>query len=222
MLPVEVLDIGVNNKESFHSTFVFDLVGIWPTIRALRVATSNNRLPPGRPNMNLRQLTFPSICSAAIIEWLLPPPPPNENSNLRFLDLQKIPEEARAMLSVHGPSVSTLTLSYQPTFEIAQVFTNLEELVIEGPCWKGPLSAFPRTLKHIRLEVLAYVLGDFSPLSNSIVAAIAEELTTLPNLRVISIEKTLTGNKYWSKTSLSMPGRLANEAVSLAKASTGE
>ena len=196
-LCIEVLDIEVNDAEPFRSTFAYNLVGLWPTIKALRVVTGDSRPPPGKPNTNLRQLTLLSTCSAANIEWLLPRPPPNEQSNLRFLGLKKIPEKARAILSVHGPGVSTLTLWCQPDFEIAQVFTNLEELVIKGPWWTAPPSTFPRTLKHIRLEVFACLPGDFSFFSNSIVAAIAEELTILPNLRVISIGKTLTSNKYY-------------------------
>lgn len=202
-LSVEVLDIQdfVGGGSFLRSAFFYHLVRIWKkTIQALRVATGDacdDGLSPERPNLRLRELRLHPTRSAAAIEWLLPPPPLDEQSNLRFLELHGIPEEARAVLSVHGPSVSSLTLTFQPKFEVAQLFTNLEELVITAPDWTG-LSAFPRTLKHIRLEVLPFLPGFlFLPEPDTLVAAIAKELPTLPDLRVISIEEALTANKYY-------------------------
>ncbi|KAI9447676.1 hypothetical protein H4582DRAFT_1895549 [Lactarius indigo] len=132
-LPIEVLDLKYGRP--FDSPLVYDLVGIWPTIRALRVLTGYSGLPPVVSSLCLRELRLPINSLATLIGWLLPHPPPNEPSNLRFLELYEISEEARAVLSVHGPSVSTLTLTRQPAFGIAHLFTKLEELVIAGPFW---------------------------------------------------------------------------------------
>ncbi len=189
VLPIEVLDLKYGRP--FDSPLVYDLVGIWPTIRALRVLTGYNGLPPAMPCISLRELRLPITALATVIEWLLPPPPPNDQSNLRFLELYDIPEEVLPVLSVHGPSVSTLTLKRQPAFGIAHLFMKLEELVIAGPFWSSPLPAFPRTLKHIRLQVHAFM-------SNAVVAAIVQVLPVLPDLRVISIEETLTLDKHYS------------------------
>ncbi|KAH9032942.1 hypothetical protein EDB84DRAFT_1561819 [Lactarius hengduanensis] len=189
VLPIEALDF--DDWGLFHSTFVYDLVCIWPTIRALRVFTRPNELPLEKPITNLRELKLPiPSLAAAVIEWLLPPPPPNEQPNLQFLELYDISAEARAALSVHGPSVSTLTLWCQPAFEIAHLFTKLEELVIAGPLWRSPLSAFPKTLKHIRIRVPGFM-------SNSAVPAVARMLPMLPDLRVLSIENGLTSNEHY-------------------------
>ena len=187
VLPIEVLDL--NCGRPIDPPFVYDLLSIWPTIRALRVLTNYIGLPPERPSISLRELRLP-ITSAPVIESLLPPPPPNEQSNLRFLELYEIPKEARAVLSVHGPGVYTLTLTRQPAFEFAHLFTKLDELVIAGPFWSSPLPAFPRTLKHIRLQVHAFM-------SDAVVAAIARALPTLPHLRVISIEEALILDKHY-------------------------
>ena len=110
--------------------------------------------------MSLRELRLPITSETTVIEWLLPPLPPNEQSNLQFLDLYEIPEEAHAVLSVHEPGVSTLALTRQPLFEIAHLFTTLEELVLWGPFWTNPLLAFPTTLKHIRLDAHAFISDD--------------------------------------------------------------
>jgi hypothetical protein len=152
MLPIEALDIDLWQFFELRPTFVCDIVGIWPTIRALRFCTIQNNGPlPERPSIILRELRLPHIQPATVLERLLPPPPPNQQSNLLFLELADITEEARAVLSVHGHSVSTLALLTQPSFEIAQLFPRLEELVIMDPFWRSPFPAFPRTLKHIRL-----------------------------------------------------------------------
>ena len=185
VLPIEALDIDVWN---LRSVFVYDLLGIWPTVRALRLSTiEHSGALPERPSISLRELRLPYIYSVPLIEWLLPPPPPNEQSNLRFLELDDITEEAHAVLSVHGHSVSSLTLVDQPSLEFAHLFTRLEEFVMDGPFWRGPLPAFPRTLKHIMLDRYCVSLH--------IVAAIVQLVPTLPDLRVISIEEKYTANK---------------------------
>ncbi|KAH9062315.1 hypothetical protein EDB87DRAFT_1821308 [Lactarius vividus] len=189
VLPIEVLNF--DDWGLLHSTFVYDLVGIWPTIRALRVLTRSNGLLLERPSINLRELKLPTPSLAtAVIEWLLPPPPPNEQSNLQFLELYNIADGARTALSVHEPSVSTLTLWRRPAFEIGHLFTKLEELVIAGPLWRSTLSAFPKTLKHIRIHVPGFM-------SDSAVPAVARMLPTLPDLRVLSIENGLTSNEHY-------------------------
>ena len=198
VLPIEVLDISKGGP--FRSTFVYDLVGIWPTIRALR--TFGRFGPPaGRASIRLRELRFAysnDAVATATIEWLLPPPPPNEQSILRFLELYgTIPEEARTFLSVHGPSVSTLTLGCPPSFEFAHLFTKLEELVIVGPIWTKSLSTFPRTLKHIRLQPHAKWSEVFMHFSRPFVATIAQELHMLPDLRLISIEKEFAVSEHY-------------------------
>ena len=191
VLPVEALHLDDGVRLNF--TFVYDLMGIWPTIRALRVVASYNGVPPPeRPNIILRELSLLTPLDALIevIEWLLPPPPPNEQSNLRFLELYGIPKEALPVLSAHGSSVSSLTLRRQPAFEFAHLFTNLEELVVPGMFWITPLPAFPRTLKHIMLY------GNAS-MSIPVLAAIAQMVPMLPDLRVLSIGKALIAHTHY-------------------------
>ena len=190
VLPIEALDIAICQFFDRRSTFPYDLVGIWPTIRALRLSTTENKGPlPERPNICLRELRLPHPHSLAVIKWLLPPPLPNQQSNLLFLELDHITEEVRTVLSDHGNSVSTLALGLQPSFEIACLFTRLEEFVIAGPFWRSPLPALPRTLKHIRL-----VCG---PVSTGFAAAVAQVVPILPDLRVISIEENFTANEQY-------------------------
>ncbi|KAF8261766.1 hypothetical protein EI94DRAFT_760354 [Lactarius quietus] len=99
VLPIEALDIGDGDIFDPRRTFVFDLVGIWPTIRAFRLHTSRLEpdLPPERPRISLRELCLPFIThsksAAVILEWFLLPPPPNERSCLRFLELFNIPRK---------------------------------------------------------------------------------------------------------------------------------
>ncbi|KAN0128546.1 hypothetical protein V8E53_013591 [Lactarius tabidus] len=184
VLPIEALDIDVWH---LRTSFVYDLVGIWPTIRALRLSTIENiGLLPEKPSIRLRELRLPHIYSVPVIEWLLPPPPPNEQSSLRFLELEDITEEARAVLSVHGHSVSTLTLVEQPSFEFAHLFTKLEELVINSPFWWSPLPEFPRTLKHIKLDSDALVT-----------TLVAQMVPILPDLRAISIAEKATADENY-------------------------
>jgi hypothetical protein len=185
---IEALEIDVFQFFNIRSNFVYDLVGIWPTIRALRVPRIeiNGQLPE-RPSIRLRELRLPHIDSATVIEWLLPPPP-NQQSNLLFLELEAITEEARAVLSVHGHSVSTLALLNQPSFEIADLFPRLEEFVMISSSWRSPLPAFPKTLKHIRL-----VSGHLSPRAT----AVAQVVPILTNLRIISIEEKFTASEHY-------------------------
>ena len=198
VLPVEVLNICTASN-----TFVYDLVGIWPTIRALTVVTNDNDNgpPPKIANIRLHELDLKlkylgsnDALATAIIEWLLPPPPPHEPSNLRFLSLDKIPEEARGMLSVHGPSVSTLALRCQPHFEIAPLFTNLEELLLMNSSYISPLPALPRTLKHLRLAYMP--VGPDVPQDN-VVVAVAQVVPTLPDLRMISMNNGCTATEHY-------------------------
>jgi hypothetical protein len=190
---IEALDIDVWQFLDLRSNFIYDLVGIWPTIRALRLSTVEHNGPPSeRPSTRLRELRLPHIDAVTVIEWLLPPPPPNQQSNLLFLELKAITEEQRAVLSVHGQGVSTLALLNQPSFEIADLFPRLEELVIMGPFWRSPLPAFPRTLKHIRLAH-----DHHDQLSSGVTAAVTEIFPLLPNLRVISIDESFTTHEHY-------------------------
>jgi hypothetical protein len=63
--------------------------------------------------------------------------------------------------------------------------------------WKGPLSIFPRTLKHIRLQLHADCSKVFMFFSRPFAAVIAQDLHVLPDLRLISIEKEFTAKEYY-------------------------
>lgn len=187
-LPMEVLDLKYGRP--LASPLVYDLVRVWPTIKALRADTNYGKPVPQRPTLQLRELRLPITSLATVINWFLPPPPPFDRSNLQILELYEIPEDGRAILSPHGPNVSSLTLTRQPVFGLAELFTKLEELVIKGPFWSRPLPTLPKTLKHIRLQVHAFM-------SDSVIPAIAQGLSGLPNLRMLSIEGALTPDKYY-------------------------
>ncbi|KAH9985193.1 hypothetical protein BJV74DRAFT_886328 [Russula compacta] len=187
VLPIEVLDLKYGRP--FDSPFVYDLVGLWPRIRALRVRTDCGTALPARPVARLRELRLPITSLAAVIGWFLPPPPQKDRSELRILELYEIPEGARALLSVHGPNVSSLMLTRQPASGIADLFPNLEEFVIAGPFWSSPITV-PKGLLHIRLQVHAFM-------SDSVLPAITGAIPSLAKLRALSVEEALTTDKYY-------------------------
>ena len=183
-LSIEVLDF------RYGSTLVYDLVRLWPTIRALRVPADYDMSLPERPSTCLRELRLPITSLAAVIEWFLPPPSHHDRSSLRILELYEIPDGGRTLLSAHGPSVTSLTLTRQPASGLADLFTGLEEFVIAGPFWSCPLPTLPKTLMHIRLQVHAFM-------SDSVLPAITNEVRSLSNLRLISVEEALTTDKHY-------------------------
>ena len=185
-LPIEILDLKYGKP--IDSPLVYDLVRLWPSIRALRVRTDYDMLLTDRPNLHLRELRLPITSLATAIEWFLPPPSNNDRSVLRILELYEIPEGGRAFLSVHGQSVTSLTLSRQPVSGLADLFTDLDEFVITGPFWSSPLPTLPETLMHIRLQVHAFM-------SDSVLPAIATAVPSLAKLRLMSIEEALTTDK---------------------------
>jgi hypothetical protein len=188
-LPIQVLDLKYG--QPFDSPLVCDLVRLWPTIRALRVRTDYGLpLPPERPSACLRELRLPITSLAAVVEWFLPPVSRYDRSDLRILELYEIPEGRHTLLSAHASSVSCLTLTRQPATGLADLFTNLEELIIAGPFWSGPLPTLPKTLMHIRLQVHAFM-------SDSVVPAITAAVPSLGNLRALSVEEALTTDTHY-------------------------
>jgi hypothetical protein len=187
-LPIEVLDLRYGKP--MDSPLVYDLVRLWPTIRALRVRTDCDMTLPERPITRLRELRLPITSLATVIEWFLPPPSPDDRSNLRVLELYEIPDGGRTLLSAHGPNVTSLTLTRQPVSGLADIFTGLEEFVIAGPFWSSPLPTLPKTLMHIRLQVHAFM-------SDSVLPAITAEVPSLSNLRLMSVEEALTTDKHY-------------------------
>ena len=187
-LPIEVLDLRYGKP--MESPLAYDLVCLWPTIRALRVRADCDMLLPERPNTRLRELRLPITSLATVIEWFLPPPSHPDRSNLRILELYEIPDGGRTLLSAHGPSVTSLTLTRQPVSGLADLFTELEEFVIAGPFWSFPLPTLPKTLMHIRLQVHAFM-------SDSVLRAIVTEIPSLSNLRLISVEEALTTDIHY-------------------------
>ena len=187
-LPIEILDLKYGKP--VDSSLVYDLVRLWPSIRALRVRADYDMLLPERPNLRLRELRLPITSLATAIEWFLPPPSNNDRSALRILELYEIPESGRALFSVHGPSVTSLTLSRQPASGLADLFTGLDEFVVTGPFWSSPLPTLPKTLMHIRLQVHAFM-------SDSVLPAIATAVPSLAKLRLMSIEEALTTDKNY-------------------------
>lgn len=188
VLPIEVLDLKYGRPSD--SPFVYDLVSLWPRIRALRVRTDCGTALPERPVARLHELRLPITSLAEVIGWFLPPPPQNHRSELRILELYEIPEAARALLSVHGPNVSSLMLTRQPASGIADLFPNLEEFVIAGPFWSSPIPTVPKGLLHLRLQVHAFM-------SDSVLPAITAAIPSLPKLRALSVEEALTSDKYY-------------------------
>lgn len=189
-LPMEVLDLKYDRHAD--SPLAYDLVRLWPKVRALRVRTDYDLPLPERPSTRLRELRLPVTSLAAVIEWFLPPIAPHDRSELRVLELYEIPAGARAPLSAHGPNVSSLTLTRQPAsgLGLADLFTNLEEFIIAGPFWSSPLPTLPKTLMHIRLQVHAFI-------SDSVLPAIAAAVPSLGKLRALTVEEAVTTDKYY-------------------------
>ena len=189
VLPVDVLDL--KYSRSSDSPLVYDLVRLWPKIRALRVRTDYGSSLPDRASLRLRELRLPITSLASVIEWFLPPSAPqHDRSDLQVLELYEIPDGGRGPLSVHGPNVSSLTLTRQPASGLADLFPNLEEFVIAGPFWGSPLPTLPNTLMHIRLQAHAFM-------SDSLLPAIAAVIPSLARLRAVSIEEALTTDKNY-------------------------
>ena len=118
-LPIEVLDL--KYSKPLESPVAYDLVRLWPTIRALRVHTDYGMPLPERPSTRLRELRLPITSLAAVIEWFLPPIPRQDRSDLRVLELYEIPEDGHGLLSAYAPNVSSLTLSRQPATRQARL-----------------------------------------------------------------------------------------------------
>ena len=188
LLHIEVLDLRYGKPND--SPLVYDVVRLWPTLRALRVRTNYPKLLPERPNVHLRELRLPITSLATVIEWFLPPPSRDDRCRLRVLELYEIPEGGGALLSAHGPSITSLTLSRQPATGLADLFTDLDEFVIAGPFWSSPLPTLPKTLMHIRLQVHAFI-------SDSVLPAIATTVPSLAKLRLMSVEEALTTDKHY-------------------------
>lgn len=188
LLHIEVLDLRYGKPND--SPLVYDVVRLWPTLRALRVRTNYPKLLPERPNVHLRELRLPITSLATVIEWFLPPPSRDDRCKLRILELYEIPEGGGALLSAHGPSITSLTLSRQPATGLADLFTDLDEFVIAGPFWSSPLPTLPKTLMHIRLQVHAFI-------SDSVLPAIATTVPSLAKLRLMSVEEALTTDKHY-------------------------
>jgi len=189
VLPVEVLDLRYGRPSD--SLLVYDLVRFWPKIRALRVRTNYGSSLPERASLRLRELRLPITSLATVIEWFLPlSASQHDRSDLRILELYEIPDGGRGPLSVHGPSVSSLTLTRQPASGLADLFPNLEEFVIAGPFWSSPLPTLPNTLMHIRLQAHAFM-------SDSLLPAIAAIIPSLARFRALSIEEALTTDKNY-------------------------
>lgn len=188
LLHIEVLDLRYGKPND--SPLVYDVVRLWPTLRALRVRTNYPKLLPERPNVHLRELRLPITSLATVIEWFLPPPSRDDRCKLWILELYEIPEGGGALLSAHGPSITSLTLSRQPATGLADLFTDLDEFVIAGPFWSSPLPTLPKTLMHIRLQVHAFI-------SDSVLPAIATTVPSLAKLRLMSVEEALTTDKHY-------------------------
>lgn len=188
LLHIEVLDLRYGKPND--SPLVYDVVRLWPTLRALRVRTNYPKLLPERPNVHLRELRLPITSLATVIEWFLPTPSRDDRCKLRILELYEIPEGGGALLSAHGPSITSLTLSRQPATGLADLFTDLDEFVIAGPFWSSPLPTLPKTLMHIRLQVHAFI-------SDSVLPAIATTVPSLAKLRLMSVEEALTTDKHY-------------------------
>lgn len=187
-LSIEVLDLRYGKP--MDSPLVYDLVRLWPAIRALRVRTDYDMSLPDRSNIRLHELRLPITSLASVIEWFLPPPSHQNRSNLRILELYEIPDGGRSLLSAHGPNITSLTLTRQPASGLTDLFTGLEEFVIAGPFWSSPLPTLPKTLMHIRLQVHAFM-------SDSVLPAITTEVLSLSNLRLVSVEEALTTDKHY-------------------------
>lgn len=188
LLHIEVLDLRYGKPN--ESPLVYDVVRLWPTLRALRVRTNYPKLLPERPNVHLCELRLPITSLATVIEWFLPPPSRDDRCKLWILELYEIPEGGGALLSAHGPSITSLTLSRQPATSLADLFTDLDEFVIAGPFWSSPLPTLPKTLMHIRLQVHAFI-------SDSVLPAIATTVPSLAKLRLMSVEEALTTDKHY-------------------------
>ncbi|KAF8464942.1 hypothetical protein DFH94DRAFT_784385 [Russula ochroleuca] len=188
VLPIEVLDLKYGRP--IDSPLVYDVVRLWPTLRALRVRTNFPKLLPERPNVHLRELRLPITSLATVIEWFLPTPSHHDRCGLRILELYEIPEGGNALLSAHGSSITSLTLSRQPASGLADLFTDLDEFVIAGPFWSSPLPSLPKTLMHIRLQVHAFM-------SDSVLPSIATAVPSLEKLRLMSVEEALTTDKHY-------------------------
>ncbi len=106
---------------------VYDLVCVWPTIRALRVRTDHDMSLPERMHACLHELRLPITSLAIVIEWFLPPSH-DDQSNLQILKLYQIPDGGRTMLSVKG-ALTTDKSYYHPILQEVREVHRVEILV---------------------------------------------------------------------------------------------
>lgn len=193
-----------------QSPVLFQLLGIWPRIRFLRIGTEVAAWPWRRPaetpiwrrlqssggvddiaqrppaHVSLYDLTLTRIPQPAVLTWLLG----SSISSLRILDLRESPGVAvRQFLSVHAPhlrSLRLLHLSHDSAAFLRQC-TRLEELVIYNlPVYVPLAPSLAPSIEHISFRNPGHTFRET-------LRHVLDAIEVLPKLRIVTCDKNSEG-----------------------------
>ncbi|KAH0832343.1 hypothetical protein J3R83DRAFT_13359 [Lanmaoa asiatica] len=193
-----------------QSPVLFQLLGIWPHIRFLKIGTEIAAWPWRHPaetpvlrqltinegaddiaerppaHVSLYDLALSRIPQPAVLAWLLG----SSVLSLRILDLREIPGiAARETLAVHAPRLRSLRLLHFSLDAAAflRQCTHLEEFVIYNIPVIVPLApALPPSIEHLSFR---NPLHDF----RSTLGPILDAIEVLPKLRIVTCDKNSEG-----------------------------
>ncbi|KAG9308466.1 hypothetical protein JVU11DRAFT_11808 [Chiua virens] len=200
---LNLLDCGV------QSPVLFQLLGIWPHIRFLKIGTEIAAWPWRHPAetpvfrqlkgnagndtaqrppacVSLYDLSLSRIPQPAVLAWLLG----SSASTLRILDLRDFPGiEGREILTAHAPHLRSLRLLHFSTESAAflRQCIRLEELVIYTiPIFVPLASAIPQTIEHLSFRNPRHA-------SRSTLNPILDTIEVLPKLRMVTCDEDSQG-----------------------------
>ena len=189
-----------------QSPVLFQLVGIWPHVKFLKIGMEIAAWPwrhPGEtpilrqprhngPNTtakrpvaraSLYDLALTRIPPKHVLTWLLG----SSASSLRILDLREAPDNvSREILGVHAPHLRSLRLLHFSIGSAAFVrqCTHLEEFVVYAIPVVVPLAhALPASIKHLSFRNPAHS-------HRSTLRPILDAIEALPKLRMVTCDKS--------------------------------
>ncbi|KAI0265840.1 hypothetical protein BC834DRAFT_155117 [Gloeopeniophorella convolvens] len=153
---------------------------VCPGVEALCIFDCMRPKTP-RPPLALRELRMPSVVSSPALRWFLPPD--ETHSTLRILQLSQPHVDDDDVFRNCARHITSLTLRRSPYPGFFEHFTALEELTIAGVWWQSPYPSFPKTLRHLRLQV--------ARLAYDVLPEIADTIRQLPHLHTLSVKENL-------------------------------
>ncbi|GBE84996.1 hypothetical protein SCP_0701810 [Sparassis crispa] len=164
-----------------QSPILFQLLGVWPTVRFLRIGTELNATPPARSsNLKLYELILHRNPSPEIARWLLS----NPETDLQIAEFRDVPgPKWDDLLAEHGARLRSLRLTRYSAHAQAVLrhCPNLEEAVFYQVSPFPQLVGLPSSLEHLGFRNPVW---SSSPSLRSIISVI----DTLPRLRIVTCD----------------------------------